>query len=232
MSEEFVPKIVTEWIDRIQEATGYGSTVERINDRKWRLTTEGGRVRLTIDFVNPGSGKVRRRGSTLAVDGVQRELAEDFDHLVQIFKDPDGDGQSAEGSRSPESPEVLEMPPWRSPDEAPLAVRASYDSLVRAAGDAAEIGERDGRWMVGLRRDDRVIRLVFTRVKKMWGLDRLQLILDGVDRSQEARGDLAKALMLMNGESPSISGEKVIGTPSASARSNAVETRRATVIRN
>lgn len=46
---EFVPKIVTEWINKIQEATGYGSTVQRLNVRTWRLTTEGNRVRLTTE---------------------------------------------------------------------------------------------------------------------------------------------------------------------------------------
>jgi hypothetical protein len=227
-AEEFVPKIVTEWISRVDEATGCISFVERIDVRTWRMVTESERVRLTLDFKNGGNGKVKRSGSTLAVDGAPRELAKDFEHLIQIFNDPDESKQAAGVAKAVE---VKPMPPLRSPEDAPLSVRTAYEALIRA-GKPAEIGEKDGCWVVGFESDTRALRMAFQLRRKQWHLTIDQLIIDGVDRSQEAGGDIVKAIELLGGEVPSITRERVIGSPSSSARSNAVETRRATVIRN
>lgn len=222
MSDQFIPQLVTEWVDRLRDDTQCDSTVERINDRKWRLTAESDRVTLTLDFILQGNGKVRWKGSTLAVDGTPRALAEDYEHLLRIFMDPDGDMRP---------PEVMEMPPARCVDDAPFTVRTFYGILSRFDKDAAEIGERDGAWIVGLGSGDTAIRLVFTRRRKEWGMGRLQVIVNGVDRSAEVRGDVTKALALMAGESPAVPGEKVIGMPARPARTNSVEIRRAAVIR-
>lgn len=220
----YVPKPVTEWADKLRADTGHPTSVDRLNVRTWRLTTESDRVRLTMDFISAGRGKIRRHGSTLAVDGAPRDLARDYPHLLAIFKDPD------EGRGEPDTPD--DMFPPRNPEDAPTTVQMDYRVFVKA-GITPEIGEADGQWMIGFRRENSSLLLKYRRRGAGWVMS-LQVIVDGVNRSHEADGDINAALALMGGTNPTPAGDKTprIAGKSASARSNSVETRRATVIRN
>lgn len=149
MENEFVPKVVTDLVDRLKGATGHDSRVDRIDARTWRLTTENDRVRLTVDFANKGNGKVRWRGSTLAVDGVPRERANGFDHFVRIFSDPDEAEETVVAEDAP-PPEIMPMLPPGSVDEAPAVVRSAYEAMARVGKLPVEVGEADGRWMLGV----------------------------------------------------------------------------------
>jgi len=233
-AETFVPKVISDLVARLKEATGHDGRIERLDVRTWRMTTESDRVRVTVDFDIKANGKVRRKGSTLAIGGVPQPLAQGFEDLVRIFKEEDSGQDPAPVVAGEEKPPVIEpMPPARPIEDAPSIVQAAYQAMTRTGKLPVEVGEdENGRWVIGVETDTRVLRLGYARVRKQWGIGGLQVIVDGVDRSREAGGDISKALALLLGPGAAPEAEKRIGSPSRSARSIAVETRRATVIRN
>lgn len=218
----FVPKLAIEWRDRMaKDLVGCSVQVVQLNDHAWQLVAESDRVRLTMDFDLGGNHKGRRRGSTLAVDGVEREHARDYNHLKAIFRDPDKTERAV----------PRDVPPFRSLDDAPTAVQSACKFMSKA-GLPVQAGEADGEWVVGFDVNDRSLRMGFRRSRKQWVMHFMQVILEGEDRSREV-GTLAEALELLSGVSLAGPGDKkpsIAGT-SRAARSNPVETRKATVFR-
>jgi hypothetical protein len=86
------PKIVRRMCDDLEEATGVRPETTWIDTRHIRLTHANDRVHMVINYVRGGAGKFKHGSSTLAVDGRQRDLAEDFDDYVQIFTHAGGAG--------------------------------------------------------------------------------------------------------------------------------------------
>lgn len=228
MESVFVPRIIADVVDRLEKATGHGSCVDRVDVRTWRLVTETDHVRLTVDYAIAGNGKVRWKGSTLAVDGEFRPLAKNFADLVRIFKEAEATSASADEEKPPV---VFPMPPARPIDDAPAMVQAAYQALTRGGKFCAEVGEDDkGGWMLGVETETCALRLEYSQQRGKWGV-RFQVVVDGVDRSKDAKGDLNKAIKLLQGPGAPPEATKKIGNPTAGARNTGVESRRITVIR-
>lgn len=219
----YVPRLVTEWRDRLVKDLGGTADIEQTADRTWVLSVATDRVRVTFDFVLENR-KARRRGSTLAVDGVPRTLARDYDHLKLIFADPDNEGRG--------TAEPLPYLPDRPVEEACSAIQVTYKNLTTSGLDV-HVGEKDGHWLLGFDTPDRSLRMGFEKRRNRWGVAFIQVIIEGVDRSREVRGGLEEAITLMFGINPTPAEPLPpgVGAPAKSGRSNSVETRRATVIR-
>lgn len=233
----FVPTIVREMSSDLLQATGEQPDVEQLSTGRWRITLANERVRLTIDYRNNGRGKFVWAASTLSVDGKARPLAKNFPDFVRIFRDPDqGEGD--------ELAELPPMPPLRDPSTAPAEVQATYGLLAAKfapAGIDVAVGFDGRQWVIGIGERDNGLRCYYVRYgKRRWAnspTTPLQLVAKGKDMTAEASGALGKAIALLaegmatpTTEAPPSSG--AVGKAASGARTNSVEVRRATVIRN
>lgn len=227
-------------MDKLEQATGVAASVEVPAPRRWRIVHTNGRVRLTYDMKSTGPGRVAWAASTLTVDGQRRPLASDFTHYTAIFADPDKAPATSGDTTSP-APR-----PWKiedAPDHVQQYCTQIDDAL--AVEHTVTVGYLDDRaaWVIQIttERATACLRLVRgtggrkNRRHPKWRLDPkdpISLVVDGVDRSAEVDGKVARMLEIMGrpGEQGPPADGPVTG-PAPAARSNAVTTRRATVIR-
>lgn len=213
-------------IRELTRGTGQSPEVESLGPAKWRVTLANQRVKLTIDYEGH-LGKVEQTGSTLAIDGKEVGLARDLAHFTQIFRNPD-----SYNSRKIPAPAIASIPEEGDISTAPFAIRHMYDTMA-AKGLPMLAGYGNGRWVLGIGRegDKAILRIFVRRHKGQWLLERnggLQLIVNGFDISHEVKGSLSAALA-------KISTVTALSPPqghtSPGVRSNAVETRKGSVIR-
>jgi hypothetical protein len=199
LTPPLLPRYVARIYRQLQEATGDTPATERIGTT-WRLTMDNDRVRMTVDYARNGRGYWRWSTSTLTVDGQACPLARDFDHFVKIYLGTDG--AAASEPDGPVAPHPL--PPEADISDAPTIVAISYDRMSKALGDRALTlhTDRDGRrWIIALASPDnsRYMRCTYVRYgSKGWFPEqRVVLVIDGVDRSDEIAGNISKAMALM-----------------------------------
>jgi hypothetical protein len=221
-----LPKNVRRFYASI-EFIGRPIEAERV-DGGWRLSMASDRVHVTIDFATNRLGKTDWSGSTLTVDGKERPLANNPCHLKEIFDNPDG------------TRDLGPLPEHHDPDghEVPHSIRKDFAYIAEALTDKATVvlgHPRGEEWVIAIEAPDTQVRIAFiaevqrTRLKMRQKIDVVQ---NGVDRSHEVGDDLANLIGLMMPTSAPKSPETPVGRTAGSARSNSVETRRATVIRN
>ncbi|WP_431881711.1 hypothetical protein [Micromonospora chalcea] len=235
MSDQmYVPPAVQEELDEIVHATGGRGEIERRADRRYRIIVSNDRCRVTVDLKMTGPGRWGWGGSTLTVDGQQHPLVPGTHELGRLFRDPDG----YDAAEAPPEGELDAMPPAREPGEAPVIVAQQFRTLHDRLGEGAEVtlGAEGDVWVIGVDGPRGGIRLRYREQRRdRWGMDQqrpLQIVVDGLDRTAEAKGDLAKALALMGEQrGDSATNPPPVDRPSSASRSNAVETRRSTVIR-
>lgn len=236
----FVPPQVREMMDELFRLTGVSATAEAATSRRWRITHTNARVVMTYDMKTTSPGRWQHAGSTLTVDGHRRPLAAHAKHYAQIFADPDTAPSNEDAGAGEEDPQP------RSLEVAPTSIqryRTQIDALLpteHAVGVAFIPG--CNVWILEISTDRATARLRFvsagrdrSRRGSQWDLDLaqpIQLVVDGVDRSVEVGSRFTRAMELMArpGEQGPLAGGPVAG-PAPAARSNAVQTRRATVIR-
>lgn len=222
-------------MDELERLTGTRPTVGRPATNRWRIEMRNPRVFAYADFkISPG-GRCVQAGTALHIDGERVENANGYAHFARIF--------TADDPWSEVQEKVIEPIPIGDPiepinvEDAPPAVRAGYTDLVRGlpAGTEVTVGMGNGYyWSVTAQVGVATIRLNFYNGKpvKLSSRTPIQIMVAGVDRTSEIQGRLDRALAMMTGQP----GEQISATPtigaSPAARSNAVETRRATVIRN
>jgi hypothetical protein len=192
------------------------------------VTAASDRVRMTVSFRRRGSGHAKWDSSTLEIDGEQAALSEGYDHLLQIFADPDG---HAGGATLPPIPDAGD------PDSAPGLVQQTYSKLTGAfPGATAGYDAVTRRWVIGADVPGGGLRFYFTSTSLGWTLDRrqpLRIVLGGKDVSRQAGGDIAKALrMLTTHGEPQQGTGPVHGASPVHGRPKGVEVRNTTVIRN
>jgi hypothetical protein len=203
--------------------------------RRWRLSLNNARVRLTMEFKLTGGSRCVRGGSTLSIDGVQVERAEDFEHFVRIFADPDAEYGNRQITPPGWDAAVEEKPA----DDVPKLVRDTVKMLTRKLSDTAAftVGTAGTKfWVVEIRMNLAVLRVSF----HMWAdgtcclvEDPLFLLMvDGIDVTEQVNGQLDKALAMMNRPAHDAAPEKRGITGAAgTTRDVGVETRRTTVLR-
>lgn len=222
-----VPALVRGFVEEIEEHNPDHETVVSMPlSGRWRLLFEAGRVHLTVDFrMSAGSWKVRWAASELLVDGKPHEYVADGKALAALVADPDG------------QPEPWPMPEPTPIEEAPLLVARFFSDLTRRGGeDGIILGrQEDGSWMVGIDHEHGSIRLLFVQHQDEWKLPGhgLQLIIDGVDCTHRAAGDIEKALEMLTESRPRPEQPKKTGHDhtTVGSKANSVAVRRSTVIR-
>lgn len=244
--DDWIPSDVKEKLDRLEEATGIRPTLTTTGSgfaKAWHMEVVTDRVRLTGSMrAATRPGRFKWGHSTLAVDGVPRETVANLTELAALFAAPSTPADDIEPVE-PTGP--TPVPVSGTAEDAPSVVRKVYNNLVARVGSKATVsigGDKD-HWIIGLDSSRVALRLVYRSVatdrwsleKDFWDQDRqrpIELFVEGVDHSDMVKGKLDEALaMALN---PGVQNPTVpaIRQTAASTRSNAVETRRATVIRN
>lgn len=231
-----MPTRVRQLAARLIEVVGRELAVEYIANGRWQITISDDRVQAVLMLRQTPLGRIRLRGTSLTIDGKLLRLPRGAERLAQIFDDPDSALQAG-------TPAEQTLPPEHPIHHAPPVVRHHFYSLLMRMRRAKEgvkldVNECEHGWTLtidvegdGLKKTS--LRLNYTQ-RRHWGFDPqrpLDLWIDGEDRTDDTRGDMTKALrMLMRGPEAPTSTPAING-PASSQRSNAVETRRATVRR-
>lgn len=126
----------------------------------------------------------------------------------------------------------------------PHMVSFTADNMRRAAeagaGFEVRVGTSGAHWVLGIDLPGGDgLRIVFTRYRRVWDLDRgqsVQVIVGGEDRSAQAGGDVEAAMALLAGGSASPPadsppGRSAVGRRESSRPTTGVATRRMVVIR-
>lgn len=232
----YVPGKIRTLVDWLEEATGTLPTVERLDDSRWQLTIANERVRSTVDFKKTPGGKVKWDSSRLWVDGEERPIVNAQDDFPELFLYPDGPEPVPEGQAEP-------MPPEAAPADAPAKVREDYNRIRKGLSGKVEahirLGRKGPRWVIGVTNERFDFRFRYVlRNNSEWVADPrmpVQAVIEGVDRTDEIKGDITKAFRMMQGvptnNAPPPSG--IAGGPKGAAgRANSVQVRNTTVIRN
>lgn len=92
MGEElYVPREVANMVKIIEEGTAKTPEVQRIADRRYRITILNARVHCTVDYKFTGN-RWDWASSKLAVDGKPHELMPSATAFFQLFHNPESDG--------------------------------------------------------------------------------------------------------------------------------------------
>lgn len=208
-------------------AIGLDPVVTGTPGGSWTVAVEGEHVRATAAFAYR-NGKTRRIPGELTADGKAYPLAESW-HELKAFWDEHELGLA--------KPAAALLPVTDPGDhQVPGIVRTTAEMIeARAGGVPVRTGTSDdGHWLIAADgKPGDGLRLVFTRHGRSWGLEGIQVVVDGADRSAEAEGDISKALALAFGGSHpdgNLPGEGPV-RGQAGYRDNGVETRTRVVIR-
>jgi hypothetical protein len=236
MSDDvYAPRVVHEYAARVLESVGQAPLIERVGTSRWRLTVANDRVCGTLDFKLSSGGRCVWAASALVVDGKRQEQpAEDLDHFGRIFRDPSNELDRRERAPAPMGEPISVRPV----EEAPSAVREIYAALVNRLGDKAtvQVGADAHFWTLQVEAGVAVLRLNYRLDPDDGSCGNgtpIQLVIDGQDRSDEVGDGIERALaMMLRPEVAPTNAPPPVNAIAGPARSNSVEVRRATVIRN
>lgn len=222
MDPKSLPKIVRRLYINIQETLGHPAEVKQTAEG-WAVIVASDRVRVTFDFTRSRTGKTVPSDSTLSVDGKSRALAQSWNELRAIFDHPEG--------RTTLRP----MPDPVDASRAPAKVRKTYDQFASKIGGLATVvlGFVDNRWVLAVENETTEVRVYWHwHAEKRHFHQEMALVKDGEDRTAEVMGDIQNLLAALTPGAPPPEAPQNQGTTARGTRSNSVETRRATVIRN
>lgn len=224
----WMPADVRFWHDSIEHGTGQTPRVERIGDRRFRLTAENERVVMTLDLKMTGPGRWVWATSTLTVDGQRRALAENQAAFYRLFRNPD------DGGKLPVDPADEEpFEPYPLDDAPPAAVQTLVNQLttrLTQLDGTAEVGRlADGTPLVAV-----TLPRGYLRVKVGAKLH-MRAVIDGYDVTASA-GDTIEGMLrvLVDAHDPAKPAPSAPGRArraSGAQRNTSVEVRRQSVIR-
>lgn len=189
------PKKVREMYDYAARA-GFSPQVTGVPGGDWEVFVEGSRIRASA-FYSHRNGRTRQTGSRLTVDGELHRSAHDMNDLRQIWD------KYENGAPPPALAEIED--PGETP--VPRGIQEAVELVRKRLGDQGEVraGLSGSDWVIGIGLPGTAdgMRIFAVNVHGDWKVDmsRLQLVIDGEDRSHEAGGDLTKALTLLSGAS-------------------------------
>ncbi|WP_199552635.1 hypothetical protein [Streptomyces sp. N35] len=237
MNDTFLPRDIQIMVDDLTQDAGQAPTVTRTSPLFFLLELAGDRVALTITWRRSSVGKWKWNNSTLAIDGQQRELAQDYDDFIRIWNTPDKAADPAD----PPDPAVLpQLTPLPDDTDIPRIIVNIRDTLVRRARNTAEttayIAATERGYTMVADGPKGHVRLHYTCRNGTWRLDPtlpFQVIdRDGADQTSEFAGDLEAALLALFGVIvPAPTSTPKARGPRAAAVTNSVAVRRSTVIR-
>ena len=185
MTEVWMPKDVRHYFDHITDGTGQAPEVEKIGDRRFRLTVANERVRMTMDMKMTRPGKWVWAASALWVDGQRHDLAENPAAFYRLFADPDSDGKRRVDPAEEESYE-----PYPLDDPPPVHVQTMVgrvSNLIEKKG--AEATVRAGRLVDGTPLVEITTAHGYLRVKLGAELA-VRAVRDGIDITGDAKTTL------------------------------------------
>jgi hypothetical protein len=230
---DFLPRFVRRETAAWRQLFGFETHIEQLDVNTWRALIANSRVWTTVTFKRDRSnGKVSWGSSVLVIDGRERPLAADIEAFAALFNDPDSI-----------TPYVVPLPASTTNDDTPAAVAAAFILMEKVLPGKSTFGiaKTGEEWVVGADSNGATrtatLRLTFSHIGGLWKIRArtgIQIVVDGVDHSHQAAGDVARAVAIAT---DLITGPKEpVDTPVRKAagaqRTNSVEIRRATVIRN
>lgn len=221
------PREVRRWEASVRE-NGFEPMVRQLASGEWEVAIEGEHIRATaILGRKPGNRRTQFLRGELFIDGEKQPQAASFAELRELWDEREGGEQ--EGA-------LMEIAdPGARPVPAVVTTVASRVASALGGRLGARTGICGEHWVIGADFDgDTGLRFVFTRSRGIWNLDPrhpVQLFIEGTDRSEEAGGDIEKALSLAVRSYPVPDSDKPAGKPRAGFRDNGIETRRRVVIR-
>lgn len=215
-----IPKDVQSWMQELRDV-GLEPDAAREGDQ-WVVSVTTEHAEMRLELARSGDGRWKWADSTLTVDGQLRDRAHNARDLAGIIR-------RANGEHGPDKP--FPMLPECSPSGGPPYVQREYYSLARRLGDLALLGSDGKRWMLGFDAEGVSLRMRFGRYKRGQWYYKLQIVIDGWDRSDEVDGGLAGAMALI---SPAAlpDAPKSTAVPGGPVRPTPKETRKGTVMRN
>jgi hypothetical protein len=213
--------------------------VEQKAATRWRITVSSARVTMWVEYEPRSRGRLLMKNSKLFVDGAPAPRAGNYARLVQIFRNPDGDGSeeltTAEAYASAQEADLA---------DAPAEVGKVYRIMAgRAQGSLALVLRRHGwRWFVCLNSSRVQLAVMLgerlmdhTRPLREPGAgmadgDSVYLAIDGVDHSEQVQNNLERALK-MAAAHEGAPARPAIDRESAAEVNTSVQVRRSTVIR-
>ena len=215
----------------IARHTGRAPQVERVNDRRYRLTHSNRRVHMTLDLKMTGPGRWKWAQSVLHVDGQRVPVMPTPEAYYRLFNEPDSGGR-----------EKVKLPPLEpypledAPPEDQLFLRAC---LARFAADKrtsqlkVTVGRVDGSTALQIFDPAKQVTLLLALTGD--GLGVLSSDRDGFDATGDLGDELNHALSLL-GHERGVPKPMEYGSPGArrqheAARLTSVEVRRQSVIR-
>jgi hypothetical protein len=234
------PATITAVIADITNNAAQPPVAEQIRRGKWRLTITCGRVHAAVRFKTYfHGGRTRITQSAIEVDGKHTSSYCCGQCLADLICRTSPDAAPAIPDPMPEPAAVENAPP---------IVRIVYQGMNKGTAKNDEVTVQLGnpspeRWVIGIDFPTGSLRLYFRHFSRSrgatgtsrWSTDRnpIQLIINGLDRTRDVDGNMAKALELLLGSAPSSKPEAphTIGRPADAKRTNSVLVRRSTVIR-
>lgn len=226
MDDTEPPEAVRNYGRRLRRATGIEPVMTRETSRRWRVSVANDRVESVAVFRRSPAGKWnQQKGETNNyIDSHPIGTVPNSKALRKLFGDPDNTGIA----------QPTPMPADADPDHAPAEVRAGYRMFADKFGDNVRLGRRGNVWVIGVDLHSDEHSMSMRANLSPSGDIKVEVILDGKDRTEEVDNDMSKAMALMTGNGPGNSTGPPVpnkGGPSGPARSNAVETRRHSVMR-
>jgi len=200
-----VPATVRECVDLLHQATGVMPHIDRTDTPapRWRLRLANDRVLLTMDFRPSGGRRWVWRGSTLSIDRQRVEPAENLDHFLRVFANPD-----QEYERRTVPPPTLETVLQARPvTDAPALVAKGLRRLARRFGTSAQcavgtVGSAFWAVEVHMPKVAAVLRVTFHRAPdgSCHEIDDPPFLVtvDGKDVTAQMGGKLERVLAMLN----------------------------------
>lgn len=204
-----VPKGVIKDAQQIGEwAGGRAPVITQPEPGLWRLTVRSDRVEMVASY-SKVTGRAKYNwwlGTTVRIDDGTPTAVSYIEDVMRAFADPDGTS-TVKGMPQPTGVDLTDVPGMvRKCHQvltdtlvAPLTAVAVTDAGV----PVVRVGRIGRRWVITLDTDRITLHLRFYRdggaESTTWLMGKVQVVLDGVDRSAEVDGDLGKALALAGG---------------------------------
>ncbi len=238
----FLPKLVKEFVDLVDEVVGVRPEVQLTIDGRWLVKTANDRVVAVNEFkLSPGGRTLGGGHNTLHIDGERYKVAESVEHFAMVFHADDPAAELQKRTPTPKPVPVTEEIEPADLHTAPPPVRKAHNQMVKDLPADVQVTVGMGNrffWSVTVQFPDNRARLRLnfwhsTKKTKPSANHPIQLLVGENDMTDQVNGDIQRAIGLLGGAITTKAVEKLaISGPAGPTRMNAVEVRRRTVIRN
>lgn len=233
MGEElYVPRAVAKLVQRIQDGTQRTPEVQKVGDRRYRVTVTNDRVHCTVDYKFTGN-RWDWANSKLTVDGKPHKIMPSPEAFFRLFHDPDSDGL-----KRIDVSEIAELEPI--PADSPYA--SNYAAIAESVTKRIQNVDSSASAAILMDRNQPVLEFRLARGLVRWTLHTegpklLLFVFDGFDVRDQAGKTVEEVFAFLAEQHgvpvPPAATQQEFSHSSSSTPSisNAVRVRRQTVIR-